>query len=354
MAIMSCAVYSNAPKYIASHYWADRSFAAKTVAVAADRHILVTPQVVEVDVGGNSLTAPGSVAIDLNVVANWDRVTPIDYTAGAARAGKDFYVYLCVPTAGDRPILVLSANSTYPAGYTASNSRKVGGFPCVCADYGTIVGHPLSGYVAGDIIPNGVWDLKFRSESGANEGLAYDDRSGHWAYIYDASQVSAGVPGSVFGGTLWVNVNWMDAVDAARAVKMSLPKDCVFTSIATGSNEGTNIAGTAQWSPFTAGGHSDTLGRRMVSRCACEECCGAIWQWLDDGSYRYDALPFAWLDPGGGKGRLYLEGYDAKLVAGGLWASGALCGSRSRNATNYRWAANSILGFRLVARSITG
>ena len=274
MAIKTTTIYSNVPKFIASHYWADRPFAAKTVAVAADRYALVTPRWTEVDVGGAGLTQDGAINIDLSVAANWDSITPVDYTAGAARAGKDFYLYACWPTAGDRPVLKFSANSTYPAGYTASNSRKIAGFPCVCVNYGTIAGHPLSGYVAGDIIPHGVWDLKFRCESGANEGLVYDNQTRVWGYIYLASQISAGVPGSVFNGTIWSLVTWMDAVSAGNAVRMQLPKDAVFTSIATGSNEKTNIAGSVQWSPFTAGGHVDTAGRRMVSRKGFEEMCG--------------------------------------------------------------------------------
>jgi hypothetical protein len=69
--------------------------------------------------------------LDLNTAANWDTVTPTDYTVAVTRAGKDFYIYACIPTSGNVPVIKLSANSTYPSGYTANNSRKIGGFHCL-------------------------------------------------------------------------------------------------------------------------------------------------------------------------------------------------------------------------------
>jgi hypothetical protein len=39
---------------------------------------------------------------------------------------------------------------------------KLGGFHCEFVDIGTITGHPLTGFVAGDILPASVWDLGHR------------------------------------------------------------------------------------------------------------------------------------------------------------------------------------------------
>jgi hypothetical protein len=353
MTIQQTAIYSNVPKYISQYYYADKSFTAKTVSVAADRYTLTTPSFIGSDIGGTSLDLIGSVNIDLSIAANWDSQTPTDYTVAANRAGKDFYVYGVWPRSGNNALkLLVSPNATYPSGYTASNSRKISGFPCVYVDYGTISGHPLSGYLAGDIIPNGVWDLKFRSESGANEGLAYDDEIKMWGYLYMASQASAGVPASVAGGTIWDTITWNDAVDAGRAVKMRLPFDAEFQSMAALSNEGTNIFGSAD--PGTTGGHVDTAGRRMVSKFGYEDMCGVEYHWLGDQSFRYDASSaFSWLNVVGSKGRLYNEGlYDVKLLAGGVWSYGGYCGSRSRAGNYFRWYAYSIIGVRLVARSV--
>ena len=340
-------------QYPTNWYAASGSFAAKTVAVAADRYTLLSPVAIQSDVGGVSLSQASLQTLDLSVAGNWDAISPTDYTVAANRAGKDFYVYLCQPTIGSTPKLVLSANATYPSGYTALTSRKVGGFPCVYVSYGTISGHPLSGYVAGDIIPNGVWDLKFRCETQANEGLAFDEEIGMWGYIYMASNAGSSVPASVAGATIWDTITWLDAVDAGRAVKMRLPFDFEYQSMAALSNEGTNISGSAD--PGTTGGHSDAT-RRMVSKFGFEDMCGCEWHWLADQSFQYDSSSWGYKNTlGGTKGQIYSEGSygEVKLIAGGAWDYGATCGSRGRAADNSRGNTTSYIGFRLVARSIT-
>ena len=54
-------------------------------------------------------------------------------TGSGFEMGTDYYIYCCDPTNGsdtvDRDeVFVISKNSTYPSGYTADNSRKIGGF----------------------------------------------------------------------------------------------------------------------------------------------------------------------------------------------------------------------------------
>lgn len=39
----------------------------------------------------------------------------------------------------------------------------------------------------------------------------------------------------------------------------------------------------------------------------------------------------------------------SKLLAGGNWNNAANCGSRYRNANNYRWNANTNIGARFVS-----
>ena len=338
-------------KYPTTWYQASGLFTAKAVSEAADRYTLLSPAEIRVDVGGKSLTQYSGQTLDLSVAANWDAVTPTDYTTGSNRAGKDFYVYACWPTIGHTPKLVLSANSTIPAGYTSTNSRKLGGFPCVCVNYGTISGHPLSGYVAGDIIPNGVWCLKNRCETQSNEGLAYDNEIGAWGYIYLASQITAGVPGSVFNGTIWSNISWLNAVDAALAAKMRFPWDAEYQSMAALSNEGTSIAGGVD--PTVTGGHSDTATRRMVSRFGFEDMCGCKDHWLQDQSFQYDNSTWGNLVLPGNRGSIYRQGTygDVKMVAGGVYNAGVNAGSRGRNLSYARQSFAATLGFRLIARN---
>ncbi len=48
--------------------------------------------------------------------------------SGAAfSVGKDYYVYICDNNT-DTEAYLISLNSTFPAGYSAANSRKIGGF----------------------------------------------------------------------------------------------------------------------------------------------------------------------------------------------------------------------------------
>jgi hypothetical protein len=325
-------------------YSRDIVWAIKGRVTAADRYVLLSPTALAVNVGNIGYVLPAQASIDLSVAANWDTVTPTDYTVAATRAGKDFYVYACQQGSA-APKLVLSANSTVPSGYTADNSRKIAGFHCECVAIrhdltltawaattaiavgatrkatvwdgymyrctvagttggsqpnwaGITVGatltdgsvtwlkvvHALEGFAAGDIIPESIWDLNFRS-SGQQEGHAYSAATQEWYGIYMQSSTGA-TTGSVFNTTITDTRVWNDHVDDLGAVGDNLPDDRGFQLAAAGSNEQTNITGSAD--PVTAGGHLDTSGRRMVSNIGLEDCCGAMHQWLRDQSFRCD------------------------------------------------------------------
>ena len=126
---------------VASFYYADSRFEAKTVSVAADRYIVQTPDFLCADVDGVKIERNASVDLDLSLATTWDTTSGTDYTVAASRAGKDFYIYLVQAS----PYYVVSANATYPTGYTADNSRKIAGFHCLCNSVGTISGHDQIG-----------------------------------------------------------------------------------------------------------------------------------------------------------------------------------------------------------------
>lgn len=266
-----------------AHYSRDVAWAIKGRATAADRRTLVTPSALAVSIGGKGYVIDAQIEMDVNSAANWDTTAGTNYTVAANRAGKDFYVY-AVQAGVSRPDIILSANSTVPAGFTAVNSRKLAGFHSLCADAGVIAGHPLTGFMAGDILPETVWDLLFRPVS-SPEGMFYVPGTGWWVDIYLAS--GAGVnTRSAFGATISDTCDWMSFVDNLAAVGKRLLEDWLFQVALYGSNEETNIAGSAD--PVTTGGHVDTAGRRMLSHYGGEDGCGAEWQWLLDQSYRLD------------------------------------------------------------------
>ncbi len=366
------------------HYERDQKWQAKTVGAAADRYILQTPNQLSVEINDVGYAVLTQASLDLSATATWDQVVT-DYRVAANRVGKDFYVYACQPspTNKDNPVFLISANSTFPNGYDANNSRNVGGFHCLCVDVGAIAGHTLTNYVAGDILPQSVWDILHRPVS-STVGMVYNSALDKWIDIYLASGTGASTT-SVNGGTISDTRDWMDFVDDGIAVKKRLLDDTEFQSIATGSNEETNIVGSAD--PVTTGGHVDTAGRRMISNIGCEDCTGVMWQWLRDQSYRYDggshthiftgaalaththtenqeaiytqnvqtagtsggtpvgsnasvdpSPTFTYYNLPGVKGSLYCQGTygDVKLLAGGYWNCGTACGSRSRSASYYR------------------
>ncbi|WP_295630323.1 hypothetical protein [uncultured Mitsuokella sp.] len=288
-------------------------------------------------------TTLGSTYNDGNVV--WE--CQLDYTQAVNRKGKDFYVYACAGDSGMK--LVVSPNSTVPTKYTAENSRKLGGFHCLCADVGTISGHTLSGYVAGDILPASVWDLKFRAES-ENEGMVFDGRK--WIDIYLASwdgsklvSVNGGVIADGESSPKWHGEKFEE--EFANVGKHLLSRSD-FMHCMKGIQEGVNINGSAD--PNTTGGHVNTSSRRIISNYGVEDCAGVLWQWGSDlfeamstghtgtntwnDAYRWSTLSVYNADVDSQQYGSCIE-FLLRVLFGGAWSDGANCGSRSANGNDF-------------------
>ena len=81
-----------------------------------------------------TIYAGTTILINNNYYSASEDVT-IDINSSIAvnnRNGKDVYIYATVNTDNTLQFLI-SLNSTTPNGYTAANSRKIGGFHCLCA-----------------------------------------------------------------------------------------------------------------------------------------------------------------------------------------------------------------------------
>lgn len=282
-----------------------------------------------------SIVIPKNMRININGEAyiSTRNVTLNTSTLGENLAGKDVYIY-ALAGSGTEPDFVLSLNSTVPTGYTAENSRKIGGFHCLCKDVGVIEGHTLSGYVAGDILPATRWDLEHRPK-GNPEGFAYEELTDCWIAIYlpswDGTKLVSVYNGVIADGSS--TKKWHGEAFYGQFVKqgMRLVWRHEFQMGAKGSNEQTSIQGSSD--PNTTGGHVDTAGRRMISNIGLEDCCGVLWQFSMD-------LGFA-----GGSGwtnsvynssvddRSYGQTYGTlyRLLLGSSWLYGSYCGSRSAN-----------------------
>ncbi len=250
----------------------------------------------------------------------------------ALQAGRDYYIYLCRATnaSGETAAEIkVSLNSTYPSGHNAYTSRKIGGFHTLCADVGAISGHPLSGYVAGEILPASFWCLSHRPTCNP-EGMVYIKAMDIWADIYLQSGTGTATT-SVNGGTITDSQTYSQHIEDMFMVGKSPLSDEEFQCAAEGSNQMTVIAGGAD--PVTTGGHKDTAGRRMISNYGLEDCAGAMYQWLSGWSYRPTELDgdaaIVWIEDPSGKGSVYRTN---AFLAGGSWNNGTYCGSRSRSA----------------------
>ena len=229
-------------------------------------------------------------SVTLNLASSSDTIV----NNASNRAGKDLYIYACVPSSGNEPNFVISSSSTIPTGYNADNSRKIGGFHCLCAAVGNItslmpkggaagsytITHPFSNYAAGDIIPNSVWDLLHRASS-ENEGMVFVDSLNLWVDIYLPSWSGSKIQ-SVYGGTILDGSSAMPMhgerfAEFAGLVNKRLCWRDEFVVFAKGSNECTNIKNNSD--PGTTGGHVDSANRRMISNYGIEDCCGVLWQW---------------------------------------------------------------------------
>jgi hypothetical protein len=311
---------------------------------------ITLPSVMNINIGRQGYIHSGTTVLNLDDPAAWDSST---YATAVNRKGKDFYVYACQPASGKAPVFKLSANSTVPTGYTASNSRKIGGFHCLCADVGTISGHALSGYVTGNILPLSVWDLKHRPVA-SPEGMVWIEGIGRWVDIYlaswDGSALASEFGATIADGTSSPAFHGEKFAEYLGLTGKSLITRDEFIVAAKGSNELTSINGSAD--PGTTGGHKDTANRRMISNYGLEDCCGALWQWGKD---CYEFYPGATWNPTTNQ---YLAGYawqessvyhagtDAqkqgscngllrRVLLGGYWGAGADCGSRAAACANF-------------------
>ncbi len=358
--------------YYRSSRWLAKSESARTT--------IVPPPLIEAEVNGTVYRVSALADIDISNSSAWDTTSGTDYTVASNRAGMDFYIYACEPSSGSVPDLVLSANSTVPDGYTASNSRKIGGFHCLCADVATdtydyvnssddlelvdelyeshsVSGtqHWLEGYVEGDILPASIWDLVHRPRS-RPEGMVYDPGADLWVDIYLASWDGSRLV-SAYGATI-ADGESTPAFHKAKfgqhfaRQKKRLPIHDEFQSLSLGSPQGVNIAGDSD--PGTTGGHDASDGKRIVSLIGAEDATGVLWQW---GNGQASASRSSW---GNGytseddnvAGEDYSNPNRPRF--GGHWGHGAVCGSRGATWKHSALYLYSNVGARGVAEPYGG
>ncbi|MDR2097690.1 MAG: SUMF1/EgtB/PvdO family nonheme iron enzyme [Spirochaetaceae bacterium] len=316
---------------------------------------------------------------------------------GSLAVGTDYYVYICITGTGDAE-LVISANATYPAGFTAQNSRKIGGFHYGhvrhVADDGSWTPIDTNGVKFGGsgtdwknnvsigIVPNSVWDLKNRPVCDPEGMVKINSYS--WRDIYKAS---AAVPIELEGPGLHVKTgklqskygqipvtgtegaNWYVFAELAALSGKRLPTYAEFIAAARGNPQGEDGADNYGWTKTTnssrvrtgcqvntsTGAFDGATGVKpyAISAMNCVDAIGNVQEWLDELSYREDgAAPgWAWRDVlGSGKGQAYLYNTVGLVVltAGGDWHNGVYAGARTVIASYFPWNVFTPIGVRLA------
>lgn len=299
---------------------------------------------------------------------------------GAAFAvGSDYYVYICDSRqdAQDEQYII-SLNSTYPSGWNASNSRKIGGFHygrCrkindnmqPVNSSGAIFGTGWESAVSNGILPRSVWTLGHRPKC-SPEGMVYLG-GGTWVDIYLNSDDGAQGLKSEYNcapmtGT--EGMNWYTFTERLMKSGKRMPDYSEFCAYAFGSPQGLDGANTNAWTATTNTGRGTTGSVvNAVSAVGCVDAVGRVWEWLNDLITRAEHATNAEYHPTAAWGwdkksplRDNATKYDvgniyqyyayslAALLAGGGWGSGVRAGARAVYCYHYPWHVNTTVGVR--------
>lgn len=308
------------------------------------------------------------------------KLTAANLDVGSAFAvGNDYYVYICDSRLdAEDEKYVISLNSTYPNGWNASNSRKIGGFHygrCRKVDdnlqpvnsSGVIFGTGWESAVSNGILPRSVWTLGHRPKCNP-EGMVYLG-GGTWIDIYLSSDDGAYGLKSEYNcapmtGT--EGMNWYTFAERLMKSGKRMPDYSEFCAYAFGSPQGLDDANTNAWSATSNTGRGTTGSVvNSVSAVGCVDAVGRVWEWLNDLITRAEhatnatyhaSEAWGWdltspLKTGATQydvGNIYQYYYAslAALVAGGFWNSGANAGARAVGCNHYPWGVHTYIGVR--------
>ena len=299
---------------------------------------------------------------------------------GAAfSVGCDYYVYICDSRqdAQDEQYII-SLNSTYPSGWNASNSRKIGGFHygrCrkindnmqPVNSSGAIFGTGWESAVSNGIVPRSVWTLGHRPKC-SPEGMVYLG-GGTWVDIYLNSDDGAQGLKSEYNcapmtGT--EGMNWYTFTERLMKSGKRMPDYSEFCAYAFGSPQGLDGANTNAWTATTNTGRGTTGSVvNAVSAVGCVDAVGRVWEWLNDLITRAEHATNAEYHPTAAWGwdkksplRDNATKYDvgniyqyyayslAALFAGGHWDNGVHAGARAVDCNNCPWNVSTSIGVR--------
>jgi len=331
-----------------------------------------------VNIGGNGKGYMLAAQVDFDPVLEANR----DSSFTALAVGDDIYIYATQYASGTAKI-VSSKNSTFPTGYTATNSRKIGGFHYGRARVVDVNGTPIDGAGAvygadvttpweanvtnGAIVPNSCWDLQNRPTCDPT-GMA--KVGNFWVDIYLASanvapvvtngKLSAGTSQSAYGGTPLTGTELLNQYlfnELASRTGKRLLSLSEHHQISEGSPQGNGADNINAWSATTNPGRAITgTVVNAISANNFIDCVGNVWEWLDEFMQKPTGATPAYYDPmaGQGVGQLYM--YEATglaaVITGGNWSDGVFAGSRSVSLNSSPWSVNTSIGSRFACDAL--
>lgn len=314
---------------------------------------------------GNTLNLPeGMVNIGgngkgfiLEAKTNWNPTATgsHDGTVNAMALGDDVYIYAVQQESGIAKWLA-SKNSTQPDGYTATSSRKIGGF-----HFGRTrpdAERFNAGYACPvEIIHNSCWDLQHRPKCDPT-GMVEIIPGSLWADIYLASAGAGSwpsvVPQSKFNAvpiTGTDGYSYSDYVRLATNAKKRLPNYHEFLALAFGVPQGATGA-----SGRTNTGQHGGYGFDCISCKNVDQPSGNVYQAGSDifdrvsGTTWHDTLNTG-IDSAHNHGQWY-GGELRQTLFGGTWDSASQSGARCVGLNLAPWGVNSAVGFRAVCDSL--
>lgn len=272
-------------------------------------------------------------------------LTEANLDSGTFTVGSDYYVYLCDPGSDADEIYIISKNSTYPSGYNADTSRKIGGFHFGKCRKSLSVSDVYDG-----IVPASVWTLLWRPAC-SPEAMVYIG-GGTWLDIYINSDDANGGLLSKYNATPITGtegLNWYIAQERLRRVGKRMPSYGEWCKGAEGSPQGLDASNANGWTATSNTARQLTgYVANATSLLGLRDCAGNVWEWLDELCLDPTASSWNWYDVVPGYGQIYMPSNTAlrALVAGGDWGDGAHCGARTVYCDNYPWNVNTDVGVR--------
>ena len=287
-----------------------------------------------------------------------------DSSFSALTLGDDIYIYACQQASGYAR-LVCSKNATFPAGFTAVNSRKIGGF-----HVGRIRPEAQRFNTAHvpvvSIVPNSVWDLNHRPIA-SPEGMA-EFQAGVWGMIYLPSVISGAWPNVIFGSRFNAapvrSTGGYNELDTHRGIHLAGMREPTFEEwllMSYGAPQGADASNDTAWAATTNTGPCNTgFVAKSVSCANFVDCVGSLWERVaghfdvgsSTNSWAWDAsVVNTGQDSAQARGQVYHIAWRS-AVAGGYWLEGVRAGSRTLNTSAHPWGADGGVTTRGVSDSV--